>query len=212
MSRASGAALLGCLALTVASGVALRTDQLPRVAWQPEGRAFSIWGLIYACIATTGALLVRDASAWPVASVAFLCASLVLCALWIFAVNRSWYAGAVAICAAAATAFASLWVARPTLSRSDLLVTAGPALLSGWLTAAAAINVAFVVPQQPSFLLIVAAATGAVGAAATGAPLASLAQIWAVANVPTGGSARTASGALGVLGLVGACWVASRRA
>lgn len=150
-----------------------------RVEYSPAGRAFAIWGLIYTwTVGTIIAELTAPLSGVPVFGLWTHCLwsfSWFLCALWVplFDAESPVALGVAAavITSAAATAVAATWISEQWLADdgvnrlNGVLLGTPIALLGGWLTAAAAINVGIaikanspgalgncvVVPPQGSF-------------------------------------------------------------
>ena len=184
MSTVKGAVVLGCLAIVIITGAALKLPTLHRASFQPKDGAFSIWAVIYAAIATSGVAIMRQDVSWH--PVAFLSASLLLCASWLASIRLADKVPALALLACASLcAMASTLLFRPNLHNPmDWALATGPSLLAGWLGVAVGLGVNLAYHTEtgadlsPWVLVpggLLATVVGIVGnAPATGLPL-----IWA---------------------------------
>mgnify|MGYP002854159445 CR=1 FL=1 len=115
-----------------------------RVSWQPDGRAFSIWWLIYSttfAAALVGLALEADLRR---ATLFLWSGTWVLTSIWVlvFDNQRNLVPAALVLLAAFGTSLAALFVERPWSSQSGehILLCAPLGVLSGWLFLASAVN------------------------------------------------------------------------
>ena len=124
-----------------------------RVSWQPDGRAFSIWWLLYTT--TLAAAIVGLALHAAVDQDALLLWSgtWVLTAVWVVAFDNQGQLvlAALVLLAAFGTSLAALFVQKawPSHSGEQILLFAPLSLLSGWLLVASSVGLGSALTRDP---------------------------------------------------------------
>ena len=198
--------ILASLAVSVGAGTFGRID-LHSPPYQPQGGAFSIWGVIYVAILISGLAIMHENVSWY--AVAPLAVSLVCSGGWLFAVQfKNKLFSAVLISVSALSAMACVVLLRPDLHRPiDWAISIGPSLLAGWLGVAMGlgINVAYHAQTETDLSQWVLAPGGILVATAGivgGAPITGVPLIWAaIFSMPS--MIRIVVGGLGIVTVIG---------
>ena len=150
-----------CVAVAAASAVtsySLRGFEYRDVSpeWQPRGRAFSIWSVIFlSSIAMASECAIAPPRRDEVLACVSQCIVYIMCAIWGVVFSRRKFGIA---CITLITAFA---ISLASLIRTDNyrpLTLASSSLLTGWLGVAACLSVAIARPQATTEPLLVFAA------------------------------------------------------
>tara|TARA_B100000787_G_scaffold75906_6_gene55878 strand:- start:1155 stop:1823 length:669 start_codon:yes stop_codon:yes gene_type:complete len=172
----------GVLASLAASSTVDFGD-VPDTSIQPQGRAFSIWGLIFPSIVLASSLY-SNTTRFPLEATLCTTTALLLTVPWSLAVRAKtwWLAFAFLSCTAMFNWLAVGLAPFDVKDASSWIVQIALSTFAGWTTTAAALNLAIAdrTFDNPRVLVVIAVIVSAL-CLLTKRPLACLAYIWALA-------------------------------
>lgn len=194
-------AITGVVA-SIAASSSVNFREVPDVSLQPQGTAFSIWGLIFPSVVLASSLY-GTTSRFPLESTLCTSAALLLTVPWALAIRaKAWWVAFAFLSSTAmfnwlATGLAPFDVKDP----QSWIVQVAVSTFAGWTTTAAALNLAIAdrTLDNPRVLVVIAMVISALGLL-TRRPLPCLAYIWALAFQKEQGPWTWTSFALTVIG------------